>query len=185
LRFETKSRVRIEKSLLGVRTATALMSTKALESTNPSMANVPVSVLSFQVHPLGADFGGSRHRCGQGESRIVLVSRLFAPVRGISRLCALSKPSPRVDFVSRTSPLGDGHCQPAELGRAVKDGPKGPSAASRAAASLTARNSRATREIASSGCSGTEGDYGPPGRGPSRGRWGLPPGAASPGASPK
>jgi hypothetical protein len=42
--------------------------------------------------------GGSRHRCGHGESRIVLLSRLFAPVRGLSRLRTLSTPSPKVDL---------------------------------------------------------------------------------------
>jgi hypothetical protein len=75
----------------------------------------------------------------------VVLSRLFAPVRGVFDIAYVVDCDGRVDVLTRTSPRGDVHCQPAELRRAVKDGPNGPSAASREAASLTARNSGATR----------------------------------------
>jgi hypothetical protein len=76
----------------------------------------------------------------------VLLSRLSAPVRGVFEVAHVVDALTKVDVFRPTSPWGDVHCQPAELGPAVKDGPKGLRAASRAAASLMAWNSGATRE---------------------------------------
>ncbi len=103
----------------------------------------------LQQVALAWHFGVSRHRCGQGESAIVVLSRIFVPGTGFCK-SRTSRPSCRGGCLDAQVALrGDVHCQPAELGRCSQGWPEGPSAASRAAASLTARNSTATREIAS------------------------------------
>jgi hypothetical protein len=96
-----------------------------------------------------AVFGVSRHRCGQGESAIVVLSRIFVPGDGLCK-SRTNRPSCRGGCLDAQVALrGDVHCQPAELGRCSQGWPEGPNAASRAAASLPARNSPATRELAS------------------------------------
>ena len=93
-------------------------------------------------------FWVSRHRCGQGESAIVVMSRIFVPGKGFASRARVDRVA-EVDVLTRRSPSGRRSLPTSGAGPGSQGWPGGPSAASRAAASLTARNSAATREIAS------------------------------------
>ena len=94
------------------------------------------------------DFRVSRHRCGHGESAIVLLSRVFVPGTGFAGRPRVHRAA-EVDVLTRRSPPGATFIARQRSWPGSQGWPEGPSAASRAAASLTARNSPATGEIAS------------------------------------
>jgi len=85
----------------------------------------PVGRLVFNVLAMVAEFGVSRHRCGQGESAIVLLSRTFVPGTGFASRARVDRAA-EVDVLTRRSPSGTTFIasQRSWTG-AVKDGPKG------------------------------------------------------------
>src|SRR5450755_2498668 len=103
----------------------------------------------WQMLSAGTELRVSGHRCGQGESPIGVLSRIFVPGTGFASRARVDRAA-EVDVLTRRSPSGATFiASQRSWAGAVKDGPEGPSAASRGAASLAARNSPATREIAS------------------------------------
>jgi hypothetical protein len=88
--------------------------------------------------------GGSRHRCGHGESAIVLLSRVFVPGTGFAGRPRVNRAA-EVDVLTRRSPPGATFIARQRSWPGSQGWPEGPSAASRAAASSTARKSAATR----------------------------------------
>ncbi len=71
------------------------------------------------------EFWVSRHRCGQGESAIVVLSRIFVPGTGFASRARVDRAA-EVDVLTRRSPSGATFiASQRSWAGAVKDGPKG------------------------------------------------------------
>src|SRR5450755_4210253 len=79
----------------------------------------------WQMLAAGQKTGVSGHRCGQGESAIVVLSRIFAPGTGFASRARVDRAA-EVDVLTRRSPSGATFiASQRSWAGAVKDGPKG------------------------------------------------------------